>query len=108
MVSCTGSGPVGWQIRAAVPTKHVTLELGGNATVLVASDWSSPADLRWAAQRIARFATYQAGRSCVSVQRVYADQSVHDALLSEVILAVERLGTGLPSDPETVVGPHQR
>jgi len=46
-----------------------------------------------------------AGQSCVSVQRVHADQSVHDALLSEVILAVERLGTGLPSDPETVVGP---
>jgi len=105
VVSFTGSGPVGWQIRAAVPTKHVTLELGGNAAVLVASDWSSPADLRWAAQRIARFATYQAGQSCVSVQRVYADQSVHDALLSEVILAVERLGTGSPSDPETVVGP---
>ena len=105
VVSFTGSGPVGWRIRAAVPTKHVTLELGGNAAVLVAADWCDPEDLRWAAQRIARFATYQAGQSCVAVQRVYADASIHDALLADIIAAVEELGTGSPDDPATVVGP---
>ena len=105
VVSFTGSGPVGWRIRAAVPTKHVTLELGGNAAVLVAADWCSPADVRWAAERIARFATYQAGQSCVAVQRVYADASIHDALLADIIAAVERLGTGSPDDAATEVGP---
>lgn len=105
VVSFTGSGPVGWRIRAAVPTKHVTLELGGNAAVLVASDWCSPADVRWAAERIARFATYQAGQSCVAVQRVYADTSIHDALLADIVAAVERLGTGSPNDQATEVGP---
>ena len=105
VVSFTGSGAVGWQIRAAVPGKHVTLELGGNAAVLVAKDWNSPADLAWAAERIARFATYQAGQSCVSVQRVYAEAPVHDALLAAVVEAVARLGTGAPQHPETVVGP---
>ena len=105
VVSFTGSGPVGWRIRAAVPTKHVTLELGGNAAVLVAADWCTPADLRWAAGRIARFATYQAGQSCVAVQRVYVDATIHDALLTEIVTAVERLGTGSPEDVATEVGP---
>ncbi len=54
MVSFTGSGPVGWRIRTAVPRKHVTLELGGNAAVLVAPDWSSEADLREAADVFTR------------------------------------------------------
>ena len=35
VVSFTGSGPVGAQIRAAVPHKHVTLKLGGNAAALI-------------------------------------------------------------------------
>jgi acyl-CoA reductase-like NAD-dependent aldehyde dehydrogenase len=105
VVSFTGSGPVGWKIRASVPEKHVVLELGGNAAVLVAADWSSPEDLRWAADRIARFANYQAGQSCVAVQRVYADAAVHEALQAAVVEAVRGLRTGDPSDPATDVGP---
>ena len=34
---------------AAVPHKHVTLELGGNAAAVVCADWASDADLDWAA-----------------------------------------------------------
>jgi acyl-CoA reductase-like NAD-dependent aldehyde dehydrogenase len=105
VVSFTGSGPVGWSIRDAVPRKHVTLELGGNAAVVVCPDWSSDADLDVAAQRIATFATYQGGQSCISVQRVLVDRSVHDALLERVVGAVERLGVGDPSDEATEVGP---
>ena len=105
VVSFTGSGPVGWQIRAAVPAKHVTLELGGNGAVLVAADWSSDADLRWAAERIATFSNYQAGQSCVAVQRVYADGSLHDRLLQYVVAAVGRLRTGDPRAEATDVGP---
>jgi aldehyde dehydrogenase (NAD+) len=67
VVSFTGSVPVGWVIRDAVPRKHVVLELGGNAAVVVCAD----ADLAWAAQRTALFAMYQAGQSCIAVQRVY-------------------------------------
>ncbi|MCW2723305.1 MAG: Aldehyde Dehydrogenase [Frankiales bacterium] len=105
VVSFTGSGPVGWRIRESVPTKHVTLELGGNGAVLVAADWSSPEDLRYAAERIARFSNYQAGQSCVAVQRVYADAGVHDELLAEIVKAVEALRTGDPRDAATDVGP---
>jgi glyceraldehyde-3-phosphate dehydrogenase (NADP+) len=103
VVSFTGSGPVGAQIRASVPEKHVTLELGGNAAVLVCGDYGSAADLDWAASRVATFANYQAGQSCIAVQRVYVTEGVD--LLPRLVEAVGGLVTGDPSDPATDVGP---
>jgi acyl-CoA reductase-like NAD-dependent aldehyde dehydrogenase len=105
VVSFTGSGLVGWSIRDAVPRKHVTLELGGNAAAVVCADYSSDRDLDWAAERIARFANYQAGQSCISVQRVYAHESLHDLLLTRVLDQVGRLQCGDPRDASTEVGP---
>jgi aldehyde dehydrogenase (NAD+) len=105
VVSFTGSGPVGWSIQASVPRKHVTLELGGNAAAVVCPDWSSDADLDVAATRIALFANYQAGQSCISVQRVFADRSISADLAARVVTAVEALRTGDPSDDATDVGP---
>ena len=105
VVSFTGSGPVGWGIREAVPRKHVTLELGGNAAAVVCADYSSDRDLDWAADRIATFANYQAGQSCVSVQRVYAERAVYDRLIERVVPRVESLGRGDPADERTDVGP---
>ena len=46
VVSFTGSAPVGYSIAAAVPNKHVVLELGGNAAAVVMADYASHADLR--------------------------------------------------------------
>jgi acyl-CoA reductase-like NAD-dependent aldehyde dehydrogenase len=105
IISFTGSPVVGYQIMDAVPRKHVTLELGGNAAAIVAADWSSDADLEWAATRIATFANYQAGQSCVSVQRVLAHTSVVDALTERVVAHVGALKTGRPDDDATDVGP---
>ncbi|MBA0126599.1 aldehyde dehydrogenase family protein [Haloechinothrix sp. YIM 98757] len=102
VVSFTGSGPVGWAIRDRVPRKHVTLELGGNAAAVVCPDWT---DLDGAAKRIATFATYQGGQSCIAVQRVYAHRDVYDELAERVVAAVAELGTGDPTDPGTAVGP---
>ncbi|MEV6928870.1 aldehyde dehydrogenase family protein [Dactylosporangium sp. NPDC051485] len=102
VVSFTGSGPVGWQIRDAVPRKHVTLELGGNAAVVVCEDWD---DLDWAASRIATFANYQAGQSCIAVQRVYVHERHYDALADRLVAAVETQRTGDPGDEATDVGP---
>jgi acyl-CoA reductase-like NAD-dependent aldehyde dehydrogenase len=105
VVSFTGSGRVGLAIQDSVPRKHVTLELGGNAGVLVCADWSSDADLDWAATRIANFSNYQAGQSCISVQRVYADAAVYDALRDRVVAKVAALKTGDPRAEDTFVGP---
>ncbi|GAA1788768.1 aldehyde dehydrogenase family protein [Planosporangium flavigriseum] len=105
VVSFTGSGPVGWGIQRAVPHKHVTLELGGNAAAVVCPDWSSEADLDFAANRIATFANYQAGQSCISVQRVFADRSGYDRLAERIAAAVAAQRTGDPWDENTDVGP---
>ena len=105
VVSFTGSAPVGARIQQAVPHKHVTLELGGNAAAVVCADWSSDADLDLAAGRIATFGSYQAGQSCISVQRVLVDVSVVADFLPRLVAAVEALGTGDPSEESTAVGP---
>jgi acyl-CoA reductase-like NAD-dependent aldehyde dehydrogenase len=105
VVSFTGSDVVGYQIQASVPTKHVTLELGGNAAAVVLADWSSETDLEWAASRIATFANYQAGQSCISVQRVLVDVSLMDRLVPLIVERVRGLATGSPWDDATVVGP---
>ncbi|MGI5180938.1 aldehyde dehydrogenase family protein [Dactylosporangium sp. CA-152071] len=102
VVSFTGSGPVGWQIREAVPRKHVTLELGGNAAVLVCEDWD---DLDWAATRVATFSNYQAGQSCIAVQRVYVHDRHFDVLTERLVAAVEAQVTGSPWEDATDVGP---
>src|SRR5690606_5162671 len=105
VVSFTGSSQVGWRIRRAVPDKHVTLELGGNAAAVVCPDWSSPADLDYAAGRIATFATYQAGQSCISVQRVIADRAVAGPLTERIVAAVRAQRTGDPWSEDTDGGP---
>ncbi|MEW2383135.1 aldehyde dehydrogenase family protein [Micromonospora sp. NPDC047707] len=105
VVSFTGSGPVGAAIRRSVPDKHVTLELGGNAATVICEDWNSDDDLSFAARRIALFSNYQAGQSCIAVQRVYVHEWLYDGFLPRLVAAVQELRTGDPTDPATDVGP---
>jgi acyl-CoA reductase-like NAD-dependent aldehyde dehydrogenase len=105
VISFTGSDRVGHAVADSVPRKHVTLELGGNAAAVVLADWSSDADLDRAARRIATFANYQGGQSCISVQRVIADAAVYDALAERIVAAVRAQATGDPADEATDVGP---
>jgi aldehyde dehydrogenase (NAD+) len=100
-LSFTGSSEVGWNLKSADPRKVVTLELGGNAGVIVHSD----ADLDLAAQRIAFGGYYQAGQSCISVQRVLVQADVAGDFTERLVGEVSKLKTGDPLDPETEVGP---
>lgn len=103
VISFTGSGPVGWSIKARVPRKHVTLELGGDAAAVICSDWSSEEDLAQAARRIALFGNYQGGQACVAVQRVLVHASLADRFEALLAHAVRTLPSG--PDPDSVVGP---
>ena len=47
---------------------------------MVCGDWASEADLEWAAARIATFGNYQAGQSCIAVQRVIVHADLYGAL----------------------------
>lgn len=62
-------------------------------------------ELDFAAQRIATFANYQAGQSCIGVQRVYIDDGLYDRMRVRILDAVDALATGDPRDPRTQVGP---
>jgi acyl-CoA reductase-like NAD-dependent aldehyde dehydrogenase len=99
-LSFTGSG-IGWKLKGLDPHKHATLELGGNAGVIVHSD----ADLDHAAARVAVGGFYQAGQSCISVQRVFVQSEVIDAFLRRLVKQVESLKVGDPLDPSVDVGP---
>ena len=96
----TGS-EIGWKLKGLDPRKHVTLELGGNAGVIVHSD----ADLDNAAGRIAIGGYYQAGQSCISVQRVLIQSEVYDDFVARLVKQVESLKVGDPMDPTVDVGP---
>lgn len=105
VISFTGSETVGYHIQAEEPAKHVILELGGNAAAVVLADWSSDEDLTWAASRIATFGNYQAGQSCISVQRVLVDDAIYDEFVPRLVDAVSALPTGSPWAADVVVGP---
>jgi acyl-CoA reductase-like NAD-dependent aldehyde dehydrogenase len=100
-ISFTGSAEVGWELRRRAPRARVTLELGGNAAVVVCAD----ADLQLAADRICWGAFNQAGQSCISAQRVYAERQVFDRLLELLATSAEALVVGDPADEDTDVGP---
>jgi len=101
VVTFTGSTPVGWHLKALAPRARVTLELGGNAAAIVEPD----ADLKHAAARVTMGGFYQAGQSCVSVQRVLVNERIYDEFMDQLIPDVQGLVTGNPMDPMTDVGP---
>lgn len=105
VISFTGSASVGYSIESAVPGKHVVLELGGNAAAVVLADYAADADLDWAASRVATFANYQAGQSCISVQRVLVERPLYDSFVARVVDHVEQQVGGDPHDELTDVGP---
>jgi len=97
----TGSAQVGWMLKAQAPKKKVTLELGGNAAVIVHED----ADLDWAAKRCVQGGFAYAGQTCISVQRIYVHEAVYEPFLERVLEGVRNLIVGDPRDERTDVGP---
>lgn len=101
MVTFTGSARVGWAIRQRAFTKRVTLELGGNAAVLIEPD----ADLEHAVSRCVSGGYLYAGQSCISTQRILVHESLYEAFTDRLVAAVGALRTGDPMDESTAVGP---
>ncbi len=102
-VSLTGSTRVGQQmIRDAADTvKKVSMELGGNAPLIVYDD----ADLDAALDAIAPTKFANCGQVCVTPDRFFIHDSLHDAFVDGFVgrAAKIKLGDGL--DPETGMGP---
>lgn len=102
LVTFTGSDVVGWDLQQRARRKRVTLELGGNAAVLVEPD---AGDFPAIARRIAAAAYGYAGQSCISVQRVLVHCDVLAPLRDALVEAAEATPWGDPLDDRTVCGP---
>jgi len=93
-LSFTGSAEVGWRLKGMVPRQKVTLELGGNAGVIIEPD----ADLAWAVQRTVKGGYAYAGQICISVQRIFVHRGVYSEVKEALISEVSRLKLGDPLD----------
>jgi glyceraldehyde-3-phosphate dehydrogenase (NADP+) len=101
LLSFTGSPAVGWRMKERAGKKKVVLELGGNAGAIV----DATADIDWAARRCLMGAFAYAGQVCISVQRLYVHEDVHDRFLERFVQGARDLVVGDPLDPRTDVGP---
>ncbi len=101
MISFTGSAAVGWMLKSKAGQKKVTLELGGNAGVIVHKD----ADLADAAAQAAAGGFANAGQNCISVQRLLIQRDVFEDFADLFVDQVKMLKVGDPRDPEVDVGP---
>ena len=109
MVSFTGSAAVGWGLKAKSGRKRVALELGGNAAMILHSDWGTYADreqtLDAIAMRVAHGAFGYAGQSCISVQRVYVERPIFQSFLWKLVERAQKMAQGNPADEATEIGP---
>ena len=103
-VAMTGSTRVGKQIftSCAPSLKRISLELGGHCPAIVCAD----ADLDLAAKVLSYKGFRNCGQSCSSVNRVFAHESIHDALVERLSNEAQNMtmGDGI-TDPKVDLGP---
>lgn len=100
--SFIGSPRVGWMLRSKLAAgTRCALEHGGAAAVIVAED----ADMANALPKLVKGGFYHAGQVCVSVQRIYAHESIARQLASDIATHAKALIVGDPLQISTEVGP---
>lgn len=102
-LSFTGSTQTGRLLMAqCAPTiKKLSLELGGNAPVIVFDD----ADLELAVKGIMASKFRNSGQTCVCANRVYVQSGIYQKLCEELVKAVEALKVGNGLDDGVTQGP---
>lgn len=102
-LSFTGSTEVGRILMAqCAPTiKKLSLELGGNAPVIVFDD----ANLDAAVAGIMASKFRNSGQTCVCANRIYVQDGIYDRLVDKLVAAVEQLKVGDGSHEGTTQGP---
>jgi succinate-semialdehyde dehydrogenase/glutarate-semialdehyde dehydrogenase len=102
-VSLTGSARVGQQMirDAAATLKKVSMELGGNAPVIVYDDADLEACLNVAVPT--KFAN--AGQVCVTGDRFYVHDSLHEAFVDGFVKRARAIKLGDGLDPSVGMGP---
>ena len=101
MVSFTGGFATGRAIAANAGIKRLSMELGGNAPVIVFDD----ADLGRAVESCVSGAFWAAGQNCIGTQRILVQRPVYEEFLGAFVSATKTLMAGNPADECTDVGP---
>jgi acyl-CoA reductase-like NAD-dependent aldehyde dehydrogenase len=97
MVTFTGSLEVGLGIKEKAGLKKVTLELGSNSAVIV----DSTDDLESVVARCVEGSFSFAGQVCISVQRIYVQQSLYNEFIQKFVANAEKLVLGDPCSEST-------
>ena len=102
-VSLTGSTRVGQQMipDAADTVKKVSMELGGNAPLIVYED----ADLELALNLSVPTKFANAGQVCVTQDRFFVHERLHDAFVDGFVSRTNALKLGDGLDPSVQMGP---
>ena len=92
MIAFTGSSEIGKLIAAEASStlKPLILELGGKDAMIVLED----ANVNDAARAAATFGVFNAGQTCVGVERVYVVDEIYDDFVAEVMKAMGSLNAG--------------
>jgi succinate-semialdehyde dehydrogenase/glutarate-semialdehyde dehydrogenase len=102
-LSFTGSTEVGKILyrQCAGTVKKLTLELGGNAPLLVFDD----ADLTQAVSGAMASKYRNAGQTCVCANRIFVQAGIYDRFAEALANEVKKLKVGPGREPGTVIGP---
>jgi succinate-semialdehyde dehydrogenase/glutarate-semialdehyde dehydrogenase len=102
-ITFTGSTGVGRLLmrQSADTIKKLSLELGGNAPLIVFDD----ADLDAAVEGTIISKFRNTGQTCVCANRVYVQDGVYDAYAEKLVVAVKQLKVGNGLEPGVLQGP---
>jgi succinate-semialdehyde dehydrogenase/glutarate-semialdehyde dehydrogenase len=87
--------------QCASTVKKVSLELGGNAPLIVFDD----ADIAQAVKGALASKYRNAGQTCVCANRIYVQDKIYDAFMEEYKRAVSSLKVGDGTEPGVEIGP---
>jgi succinate-semialdehyde dehydrogenase/glutarate-semialdehyde dehydrogenase len=102
-ITFTGSTEVGRLLmrQSADTIKKLSLELGGNAPLIVFDD----ADLDAAVEGTIISKFRNTGQTCVCANRIYVQDGVYDAFAEKLVAAVKKLKVGNGFEPDVAQGP---
>lgn len=102
-LSFTGSTEIGRILmqQSAANIKKLSLELGGNAPVLIFDD----ANLDQAVQGIMASKYRNSGQTCVCANRIYVQEGIYNELTERLVNAVAKLKVGDGRQGDTTQGP---
>jgi acyl-CoA reductase-like NAD-dependent aldehyde dehydrogenase len=104
-ISFTGSIETGKKVMAAAAgnLKRLTLELGGNDAAIILDD----VDPQSIAPKLFFASFVNSGQVCMAIKRIYAHESIYEALCAALIEEARKAKVGSGLEPDTQLGPIQ-